>query len=84
VAAPETEADPHAVEEIGDVLFLTVNLAMRLSVDPELALRQASGKFVSRVERASELAADEGESWTELSLDRQDAYYDRAKEELRR
>jgi MazG family protein len=83
-ARPETEADASAVEEIGDVLFLTVNLAMRLNVDPELALRQAADKFVARVERASELAADEGESWTELPLERQDAYYDRAKEELRR
>jgi MazG family protein len=83
-AAPETEADPKAFEEIGDVLFLTVNLAMRLNVDPELALRQATHKFVARVERAGELAAEQGESWAELPLERQDAYYDLAKEELRR
>jgi MazG family protein len=82
-AAPETEADPKAFEEIGDVLFLTVNLAMRLNVDPELSLRRAAHKFVARVERASEMAAERGENWTELPLERQDAYYDRAKEELR-
>ncbi len=82
--APETEADPKAFEEIGDVLFLTVNLAMRLNVDPELSLRQAAHKFVARVERASEIAAEQGVSWTELPLEQQDAYYDRAKEELRR
>jgi MazG family protein len=83
-AAPETEPDLRAVDEIGDVLFLTVNVAMRLNVDPELALRQAAGKFVKRVERADEIAAERGDRWTELSLEEQDGYYDLAKEELRR
>jgi MazG family protein len=82
--APETEPDPRAVDEIGDVLFLTVNLAMRLNVDPELALRRATQKFVARVEQAERLAAERGERWTELPLEAQDAYYDLAKAELRR
>jgi nucleoside triphosphate diphosphatase len=81
---PETEADPRAFDEIGDVLFLTVNVAMRLNVDPELALRRAARKFVERVDRANEIAAEHGERWTELPLERQDGYYDSAKEELRR
>jgi MazG family protein len=80
---PETEPDERVVDELGDVLFLTVNVAMRLNVDPELALRRASRKFVSRVERAGDLAAERGESWPELTLDEQDRYYDLAKEELR-
>jgi MazG family protein len=82
--APETEADTRAADEIGDVLFLTVNVAMRLNVDAELALRRATQKFVARVEQAEKLAAERGEHWTELPLDKQDAYYDLAKEELRR
>jgi MazG family protein len=81
--APETEPDPRAVDEVGDVLFLTVNVAMRLNVDPELALRAAARKFVSRVERAAQLAADRGETWTQLPLADQDRYYDQAKEQLR-
>jgi MazG family protein len=80
--APETEPDPKVVAELGDVLFLTVNLAMRLNVDPELALRQTSAKFVGRVERAVELAAERGEDWRELELAEQDRYYDLAKESL--
>ncbi len=82
--APETAPDPRAVDEIGDVLFLTVNVAMRLNVDAELALRLAIQKFVTRVERAEGLAAERGERWTELPLEAQDAYYNLAKEELRR
>jgi MazG family protein len=79
---PETEPDPRVVDEIGDVLFTIVNLARFLNVDPELALRQTSRKFVGRVERARELAAERGEDWTALDLERQDAYYDQAKETL--
>jgi MazG family protein len=81
-APPETE--PHAAlfAEIGDVLFAAVNVARRVNVDPELALRDATGRFVARVEEAERLAAQEGREWTRLPLDEQDAYYDRAKEQL--
>jgi MazG family protein len=78
----ETEPDPHVVEEFGDVLFAAVNVARRLNVDPELALRATSGRFVARVERAAALAGKEGRSWAELPLDEQDRYFDRAKEAL--
>ena len=81
--APETEPDPGVAAEIGDVLFTVVNLARRLNVDPELALRSTSRKFVARVERAGELAAAAGADWTALGLDDQDRYYDQAKEQLR-
>jgi len=43
-------------------------------------LRAASNRFVVRVERAEELAKAEGKRWTELELDEQDRYFDRAKE----
>ena len=76
---PETEPDPHVFEELGDVLFASVNVARRLNVDPELALRTMSDRFRHRVERAEQLADAEGKRWTELSLDEQDRYFDRAK-----
>jgi MazG family protein len=78
--APETEADPRVFAELGDVLFAAVNVARRLNVDPELALRATSKRFVSRVERAEQLADAEGKRWTELELDEQDRYFDLAKE----
>ena len=82
-SAAETEPDPEVAGEVGDVLFAAVNVARHLNVDPELALRTVSERFMSRVERAEELAADEGRSWPELPLEEQDRYYDRAKEALR-
>ena len=43
--------------EVGDVLFAAVNVARKLKVDPELALRASSERFRDRVEAAAELAA---------------------------
>jgi MazG family protein len=76
----ETEPDPQVEGELGDVLFLTVNVAMRLNVDPELALRRSTRKFVARIERAVAIAGERGEDWTELDLEEQDRYYELAKE----
>lgn len=67
-------------EELGDVLFAVVNVARHLGVDPELALRETSRRFVSRVEEAERLAAGEGQQWKELAVADKDAYFDRAKE----
>ena len=78
--APEREPDPAVAAELGDVLFAAVNVARRLNVDPELALRAATGRFVDRVEGAERLAAAEDRDWKELPLDEQDRYYDQAKE----
>ena len=79
---PETEPDPAVFHELGDVLFTVVNVARRLNVDPELALRATSRRFTRRVEAAAELAEAEGVDWRSLELDAQDAYYERAKEIL--
>jgi len=78
----ELEEDWSA-DELGDVLFATVNVARKLEVDPELALRQAAHRFRKRVELAEALAAADGLNWSELPLERQDAYFDRAKENQR-
>jgi XTP/dITP diphosphohydrolase/tetrapyrrole methylase family protein/MazG family protein/ATP diphosphatase len=81
--SPETEPNPNVFEELGDVLFAAVNVARRLNVDPELALRTMTRRFVTRVERAEELAAAEQKSFAELGVEEQDRYFDLAKEEFR-
>ena len=73
--SPERQAD-----EVGDLLFAAVNVARRLGADPELELRRASQRFVSRVDEAERLAGTEGQSFADLALDEQDRYYDLAKE----
>jgi MazG family protein len=78
----ELRSEPSG-EELGDVLFAAVNAARHLRVDPELALRRASKRFVTRVERAAELAAAAGQDFSSLSVDDQDRWFDLAKERER-
>ncbi|HZE05897.1 MAG TPA: nucleoside triphosphate pyrophosphohydrolase [Solirubrobacteraceae bacterium] len=66
-------------DELGDLLFAVVNVARKMKVDPELALRAASGRFRGRVTAAGELAASEGGSWDDLAPEEQLAYYARAR-----
>jgi len=75
-AAADADARFH---ELGDVLFAAVNVARKLKVDPELALRAASERFRGRVETAVELAAREGRAWEDLPPDEQLAYYARGR-----
>jgi MazG family protein len=68
--------------EVGDVLFAAVNVARKLKVDPELALRAASERFRGRVEGAAELAEAAGLEWDKLDADAQLTYYARARMSL--
>src|SRR3954447_1974250 len=65
--------------EVGDVLFAAVNVARKLKVDPELALRAASERFQERVEGAEELAQHDGKAWDELDTEAQLGYYAKAR-----
>jgi MazG family protein len=68
-----------AFHEVGDVLFAAVNVARKLKVDPELALRAASARFRARLEAAERLAADAGRSWKDLGSDEQLSLYAQAR-----
>ncbi len=65
--------------ELGDVLFAAVNVARKLELDPELALRASSERFRGRVQDGIDLAAAHGETWNDLSTDQQLAFYARAR-----
>jgi MazG family protein len=68
--------------EVGDLLFSVVNLARKLKVDPELALRDAALRFRERVEVAADVASADGVVFEEMSLEAQEVYYQRAKRKL--
>ena len=76
----DLDSPERRAEELGDVLFAAVNVARKLDVDPELELRRASQRFRRRVEVAEELARLNGDDWSALPLERQDHYFDLAKE----
>jgi MazG family protein len=68
--------DPDArYEAAGDLLFAAVNVARKLRVDPELALRDASNRFRDRVEAAEAMARDSGADWNDLTPEQQFGFY---------
>ncbi|MBS7456098.1 nucleoside triphosphate pyrophosphohydrolase [Coralloluteibacterium stylophorae] len=81
-AEPEDAAAQDRLEdELGDVLFVAVNLARHGRVDPGTALRRANAKFERRFRRMEALAAADGLVFEQLGLAEQDALWARAKRE---
>ena len=75
-APPERLAD-----ELGDVLFVVVNLARHLKLDPEAALRGTNAKFERRFRRIEHWLAEDGRTPTDSTLAEMDALWERAKRE---
>jgi MazG family protein len=66
-------------EEVGDLLFAVANLARKLDVDAEAALRAANVKFERRFRGMERLAAQRGEDFESLSLAAQEALWQEVK-----
>jgi nucleoside triphosphate diphosphatase len=76
----DTGAEHARIEdEVGDVLFVCINLARLANVDYSAALRAANAKFERRFRRMEALAAADGTALQGKSLAEQDAYWNRAK-----
>jgi len=65
--------------DVGDLLFAAVNVARKLKVDPELALRSSADRFRARVEAAERLAEADGATWGDLATGSQMNYYAQAR-----
>lgn len=68
-------------EEIGDVLFVALNLARKAKVDPGSALRRTNLKYERRFRRMEALAKARGAEFATLSLSEQEALWTVAKDE---
>ncbi len=55
-------------DELGDLLFVVANLARKLSLDPEAALRRATDKFTRRFQAVEATLAQEGKTPGEVDL----------------
>ena len=75
----EVQADAVS-EEMGDLLFACANLARKLKVDPEEALRQANYKFTGRFQSMERWLAEAGEQLQDKSLEELEALWNKAKE----
>ncbi|MDR6673881.1 ATP diphosphatase [Xanthomonas translucens] len=70
-------------DEIGDLLFVCANLARHAQVDVGAALRHANQKFERRFRAMERLAQHDGGALDGLSLEQQEAYWQRAKRQER-
>jgi tetrapyrrole methylase family protein/MazG family protein/ATP diphosphatase len=74
----------HIAEEIGDLLSTVVNLARKLDVDPEAALRASNAKFERRFRYIEQRLGETGSSVDEADLDAMEALWLEAKREEKR
>jgi tetrapyrrole methylase family protein/MazG family protein len=68
-------------EEIGDLLFVAVNVARFLHVDPELALKKANRKFKSRFQQMEREAAGAGRKLTDTPREEMERLWEQAKQD---
>ncbi len=65
--------------EVGDILFAAMNLARFLKIDPEIAMKRASGKFARRFQEMERIAREEGKSLGEVERGRMEELWEGAK-----
>jgi nucleoside triphosphate diphosphatase len=71
--------DPRLIEEVGDLLFAAANLARKLEVDAESALRAANAKFERRFRAMETLAIEHGEVFADLDITAQERLWQAVK-----
>lgn len=73
----------HIDEELGDVFFAAVNVARLLKRDPEQLLNAATDKFITRFKVMEELITADSLSLEDMTLEKMDRYWDKAKKKLK-
>jgi len=71
-------------EEVGDLLFVLVNIARYLSLDPESALRKTNRKFKRRFQWMEARLKDQGRTPQQANMQELDSLWERAKEQEKR
>ena len=82
VMVEATQVDVEQVrleEELGDLLFATVNLSRHLNCDPEVALQKSNIKFMQRFRKVESLVYQQGKHLTDCSLEQLDEFWGQVK-----
>ncbi|HJT90065.1 MAG TPA: nucleoside triphosphate pyrophosphohydrolase [Bryobacteraceae bacterium] len=77
--ARRNASQPELLDEIGDLLFVLVNLARFVKVDPEQALRGTNAKFRARFGYIEQKLAERGKKLQDATLDEMEALWQEAK-----
>jgi len=75
----EAEDDAHRTEELGDLLFVLVNVGRKSGIEVEAALRAANEKFRRRFRHVELAAAARGTALRDMTFEELDALWDAAK-----
>ena len=79
----QSELDQEKIEsEVGDLLFVCVNIARHLKVDPESALRLTNRKFEERFHYMERTVASDNRNITDYGLEELENLWQKAKLEL--
>lgn len=79
--AIKTDRRGNIEEELGDILFVLVNISRFLGVNAEDALRKTIHKFITRFRYIETNASHKGKKLSDMTLDEMDSLWDEAKEE---
>ena len=80
----DPEAIAHVEEELGDVLFSLVNVARRMGVNSENALRASCRKFRTRWSAMEQSAFEQGVRLEDMTCEEQNRLWEQAKADLRK
>lgn len=83
VSAAGTLDETRAEEEMGDLLFAIANLARKLGIEPETALRKANDKFTRRFTTLEKMVERSGRSMRDMTLHELEQEWGHAKLEQR-
>ncbi len=78
----QAESREERAGEFGDLLFTLANVARRLGVDSEAALRQANKRFYRRFTCMEEVCRQRGINIGDLSFDEQNILWEEAKKKV--
>jgi len=79
----QADSQEQRAQEFGDLLFTLVNVARRLGVDSEAALREANRRFYRRFAYMEELCRQRGLNFGDLSFDEQNTLWEEAKRKVK-
>ncbi len=80
--ALDNKESPARIEsEVGDILFVAVNLARFLNIDPEIAMKKASSKFSRRFHEMERLARQQGTTLAEIPRPQMEFLWEQSKQQ---
>jgi MazG family protein len=78
--SPRARPSSAVESELGDILFVAVNLARHLNIDPEIALKKTSAKFSGRFRTMERLAHEQNTTLAKIPRPQMESLWDRSKQ----